>query len=533
MKLSGLTFPEAVEQLAQRLGIVVQHEGPARKADDSELKEKMFAANQLAQQFFSEALRTAPKVVSEYIKSRNLNEQAISTFKIGVAPQAGSSLLHFLTSKGFAPELLVKVGLARRSQSGDIYDYFRGRLIFPIFVDQKRIAGFGGRAIPALIDERMKDRTPKYLNSLETPIYEKSKILFGLPQALASLRGAKSLNLVEGYMDVVGLWQAGIKNVVATCGTAVTEQHIRRLSSIVPKVDFLFDGDDAGKRGAGKTFPLFVNSRLEANCVFLPEGEDPDSLASKFGDTAKDRLQEFERKPLFDCYIEELAVQQGVNVLSELGAAAKGRIAKIAADSLVRVENPVEKSELQERLSFLLKVESSAIASLIDSAVAKDQPKIIEEKTQNAPTQIRPIEKLPPFDREILRSVMGLKGQIGHFILEDDQLCSLMQVESLVFVSQLCAALALASENKAEVRRLLAQFGESWLNYWKESDKVSREVDLLKAFEDIKAQSGRIRLLRELENLEISLRDCNEAEEKMQIAQRKLELKRQLGALAT
>lgn len=534
MKLSGLTFPEAVEQLAQRLGIAVQHEGPSRRVDDSEFKEKMYEANNLAQQFFSEALRTAPKIVVDYLRSRNLSEQAISTFKIGVAPQAGSSLLQFLKSKGFAPELLVKVGLARRSQNGDLYDYFRGRVIFPIYVDQKRIAGFGGRAIPALIDERMKDRTPKYLNSLETPIYEKSKILFGLPQALASLRGAKTLNLVEGYMDVVGLWQSGVKNVVATCGTAVTEQHIRRLSSIVPKVDFIFDGDDAGKRGAGKTFPLFVNSRLEANCVFLPDGEDPDSLASKYGDSAKERLLELERKPLFDCYIEELAIQQGVSNISELGAAAKGRIAKIAAESISKIENPVEKSELQERISFLLKVESSAISSLINSVAAAGVSKDIDEqllKQQHKPTQIRAIDQLPPIDKEILRCVMGLKGSIAGLILEDDQLCSLLQVECLIFISQLSSALALASENKAEVRRVLTQFGETWVSFWKEADKLSKEIDLLKAFEQLRAQSSRIKLLRELENLEVSLRDCNENDEKMRIAQRRLEVRRQLGSL--
>lgn len=543
MKLSGLTFPEAVEQLAQRLGIAVQHEGPSRKADDTELKEKMFEANMLAQQFFSQALKTAPSVILDYIKARNISEAAIATFKIGVAPPTNASLLQFLTSKGFSPELLVKVGLARRNQSGDVYDYFRGRLIFPIYVDQKRIAGFGGRSIPALVDERVKDRTPKYLNSLETPIYEKSKILYGLPQALASLRGTKSINLVEGYMDVVGLWQAGIKNVVATCGTAVTEQHIRRLSSVVPKIDFIFDGDDAGRRGAGKTFPLFVNSRLEANCVFLPDGEDPDSLATKYPDTAAQQLAELERKPLFDSYIEELASQQGVSALTELGAAAKGGIAKVASESIARVENPVEKAELQERLAFLLKVESAAILTLIQGVVASDggsrSPNELkameqfenEKRDSLAASQIRAIESLPPFDREILRCVMGLKGNLASIILEDDQLCSLLQVESLTFLTQLCSALSLAKDNKAEVRKLLAQFGESWLNFWRDSDKLSKEIDFLKSFEDVRAQSSRIRMSRELESLELAMRECTENEEKLQIAQRHLALKRQLGSL--
>lgn len=530
MRISGLSFPEAVEQLAQRLGIAVQHEGPSRKNDDFALKDKMYEANDLAQKYFSQALKNAPPSVLEYVRNRGLSEEAILAFKIGFAPNVGNGLLQFLSSKGLSPELLLKAGLARRGQSGELYDYFRGRLMFPIHIDQRRIAGFGGRSIPALVEERLKDRTPKYLNSLETPIYEKSKILFGMPQALAGLRGTKFMYLVEGYMDVVGLWQVGIKNAVATCGTAVTEQHIRRLASIVPRVDFLFDGDDAGRRGAGKTFPLFLNSRLEAACVFLPDGEDPDSFAAKHSGQAKEQLQAVERKALFDCYIEELSAQQGGSI-SEMGAAAKGKVAKQAAEIVARVENPVEQAELQERLSFLLKVDSAAVSALTSNVSVKASAVVNPGPTSATQTaSIRALDALPPFDKEILRSVMGLKGSIADLVLEDDLLCSLLQVETLTFLAQLSSALALARDNKAEVRRLLSQFGASWLAFWREADKLPAE-DLMRVFHDVRLKSKRMRLKSELDHLAMAVRDCVEGEEKIQIAQKKLALERQLAGL--
>ncbi len=518
MRTNGLSFPEAVEQLATRYGItIIKDSSSVRSNEDFAIKDKIFELNDLAQKYFQENLKTAPKPVIEYLRKRGLTQEAIKEFKIGFAPSHG--LLSVMQKKGYKDDLLVKAGLARRSQNGSLYDYFRDRVIFPIAVDQRRIAGFGGRIIPELLDQNAKAVAPKYLNSLETPVYEKSKILYGLPQALSSLRGTKSIYVVEGYLDVVGLWMAGVKNAVATCGTAVTEQHIRRLKTVISRLDFLFDGDEAGRRGAGKTYPLFVNSGLEAACVFLPDGEDPDTFALANRDKTTKALEEMPKKDLFDCYLDQLAMQQGVHGVSDLGAAGKGKVAKIAAQVLANVTNPVEKSELQERLALLLKVDSASIAVLS----AENKPALDIKVEQPATPAIRPIEALPAFDREILRCVMALKGSLSEGILSDQELCSVLQVESLSFLSELAEAQKRASLNKAEALRVLKMFGESWLRFWKDSDSTENVIEL---FDGLKQQAKRIRLDEQIDQMRIALKETNDPIEQMSIAQQKLDLER-------
>jgi DNA primase len=529
MRQSGLSFPEAVEDLATKLGIsVIRDKSNYKSKDETYYKEKIFELNNIALEYFETSLTKCPKVVSDYITKRGLSQAAITHFNIGYAPAAG--LVALLKGRGFDEQLLVQAGLARRNQSGKVYDYFRERLIFPIKLDQKRVAGFGGRCIPEMVDPSLKDRTPKYLNSLESPVYEKSKILYALPQALSSLRGRKSIYVVEGYLDVVGLWIAGVTNVVATCGTAVTEQHIRRLKTAVSKLEFLFDGDEAGRRGAGKTFPMFVNSGLEVNSVFLPEGEDPDSIATIQKSETEAELAKLERKDLFDCYLEQLALQQGGEALSELGAAGKGKVAKIAAQILAQVSNPVERADLQERLALLLKVNSESIASLtrVESKAAPSPESI----TSSGPA-IRPVELLPAFDREVLRCVMALRGSPADGILTDQELCSILQVETLSFLTELVDAQRRASLNKAEALRVLKAFGESWLKLWKESDILAEDGKATELFETLKLRVSKLRLDEQIEQLRLALKEAKDPVEQMNIAQRKLELERSRDAAQT
>ncbi|RIL02772.1 MAG: DNA primase, partial [Proteobacteria bacterium] len=281
MRFRGLSFPEAIEELAGRCGVQLKFEKSGRKNVPLADKQALFKVNALALAWFSAQLKSAPPQVKDYINSRSLTREALAAFAIGFAPKEWSALTTFLRARKVPDEMILRCGLARRSPKGDLFDVFRARIIFPIFSDSKRVAAFGGRIIPELLEKEALNQAPKYLNSPESPIYFKSKVLFGLPQALSAIQQEREVWIVEGYMDVIGMWQAGIRNAVATCGTALTSEHAKRLKLLVKKVILLFDGDDAGRGAAGKAYDAFLNSGIDVCAAFLPQGEDPDSFVGK------------------------------------------------------------------------------------------------------------------------------------------------------------------------------------------------------------------------------------------------------------
>ena len=272
MDLEGLTFPEAVESLASPLGLEVPREGgrePQRR--DPAIDEALSAADE----YFRACLRTHPdrEEAVGYLQRRGLDGRTARDFGIGLAPQGWDGLKRELRS--FGENRLVEAGLLVRSEAGHSYDRFRGRIVFPIRSIQGRVIGFGGRAISDA-DQ------PKYLNSPETPRFHKGRELYGLYEARRAQRRLNTVLVVEGYMDVIALAQHGVTNAVATLGTAIGETHFKNLfRHHVGHVVCCFDGDDAGRDAAWKAvdaaFPTLSTGR-HLSFVFLPEGEDPDSV---------------------------------------------------------------------------------------------------------------------------------------------------------------------------------------------------------------------------------------------------------------
>jgi DNA primase catalytic core len=561
MASRGLSFPEAVEELAGRFGIEVIREGRRRHGDGERGpgREIFFSVNRLAQDFFVEQLRSGGPDVKGYLSERELRSDTIAEFGIGFAPRARTALLDYLKSKRAPLEIALAAGLIRRNSKGEMYDGFRARLIFPIMMDRKHIAGFGGRIIPALVEPEFAKTLPKYLNSPENPAYQKNKIVYGLPQALHALRSDSEVYLVEGYMDVVGLWQAGLKNVVATCGTAVTENHVRRLGHLVNRVVVLMDGDAAGRNAAAKTFPLFLNSGLDVHAVFLPEEEDPDSIARTHGEHTPDYIASLPRIALLDCYLGGLMRKFGADDARTLGAAAKGKIAAEVAEILSQVKNSIERSELIQMTAHRLMVDEAQLADLasatgkgkrtrapLDLGASGDPGEgsgaritVRNDKSEET-IQRKRIDELPRVDQELLGAVMGLvlgrKASQLERLLHEPEICTGVDPVTLRFIHGLVETLEPREDEGDEdggrrerVKALLHDFGDSWTALWRRSYQMLDDpaVDFTKTYNECRDALGKSKLDQSIKDIEERILTCTDENEKMALLQGKVDLARQ------
>jgi DNA primase len=294
MQARNLAFPEAVEELAREAGLEVPRASPEERRR-VERQVTLQSAMEAAAVFFSEQLfRPAGAAALAYLKGRGLDEGTIRRFRLGFAPDTRNALKSALGA-GFPEELLIEGGLLRRSEDrGTTYDYFRGRAIFPIGDRSGRVIAFGGRI--------MGEGQPKYLNSPETPIFQKGRVLYGWAPARAAASRTPSAIVTEGYMDVIALHRAGFTTAVAPLGTALTEAHLEELWKLAPEPVLCFDGDAAGRRAAARALeralPL-LKPGLSLRIAVLPQGEDPDTLVLRHGAEAMRAVLD-QARPLAD-----------------------------------------------------------------------------------------------------------------------------------------------------------------------------------------------------------------------------------------
>ncbi|MDM8524358.1 DNA primase [Desulfococcaceae bacterium HSG8] len=283
MKQEGHSFPEAVKTLAGRCGIEIplQHMSPEQKRKVSE-REHLLAVNQEASGFFRNSLgdNTAGKRAVTYLDERGITRETADRFDLGYAPDGWSHLTDLFFRKRIPHTLVERCGLIvpRKNKNG-FYDRFRNRIIFPI-TDARtmQVIGFGGRVLD--------DSLPKYLNSPETPLYNKSRSLYGLHLSKQECRRSGVVYLVEGYFDVLALYQHGIKNAAATLGTSLTREHVRLLKGYTSKIVLVYDSDQAGIKAAMRSVGVFRDEKADASVLVLPSGHDPDSFVFRFGPEA-------------------------------------------------------------------------------------------------------------------------------------------------------------------------------------------------------------------------------------------------------
>ena len=278
-RIDGVEFYDALKMLAERAGIELKtNKAPVVKgsADD---KSTLLRAMAWAEEQFHQCLLMdeAAAPVRDYLIERGITQDSIETFKLGFAPLAWSWLVDRARNTPYTPEILEACGLVLPNQRGGYYERFRGRVLFPIRDTLERPIAIGGRVVPSLYGEGEKVPPAKYVNSPETKLYSKSKNLYALNQCREFIQKAdkKNLVVVEGYTDVIAAWQAGLRNVVAACGTAINEQHLRVIKRFADTITLVLDGDEAGQKRTNEMLDLFVANDVDLRILSLPEGLDP------------------------------------------------------------------------------------------------------------------------------------------------------------------------------------------------------------------------------------------------------------------
>ncbi len=359
MNYRHLEFVEAVESLAQRLGLEVPREG-GEAAPAGPPTAPLYEMLEAASRFFQRQLRAHPEKsrAVDYLKSRGLSGEVAAEFKLGFAPPGWDNLVEALGGTEEQLKLLIRAGLVIQ-RSERCYDRFRDRVIFPILDRRGRTIGFGGRVLG--------EDTPKYLNSPEGPLFHKGRELYGAFQAMRSAGNLKRIHVVEGYMDVVALAQAGIRNAVATLGTAATPDHVERLFRLSPDVAYCFDGDEAGRRAAWRaletTLPRLRDGR-QAFFMFLPEGEDPDSLVRTHGREAFEALSE-EAVSLGTFLFDRLSAQVDLSTID-----GRSRLIEMAKPLLGKIPDGAFRKLAQKKLADMTGMDPDDSATLINGPQA-------------------------------------------------------------------------------------------------------------------------------------------------------------------
>lgn len=379
----GVGFLDAVRLLADRAGITLPEERGGGEA--ASRAEALHAALRYAARFYHRMLgEPAGARAATYLRERGFSREAVRAFGIGVAPEAWDALATAAQADGFDAETLEAVGLVRRrdggGRAGGVYDVFRDRLMFPILSPIGKVLGFGGRILPGS-PTASADYTPaKYINTPETEIYHKSRVLFGMKQAKQAIRAEGEVIVVEGYADVVSLWQAGVQNVVAASGTALTREQVDGLRRLdVQRLLLVFDADGAGQAAARKGFDVALEAGLAPYAVSLPDGADPDSFVRAFGADALRGVLAGERRDVV-AFILDRARRAGT-LGSPEGQSAAGQDVLAA---LVRIADPVLQSAYLREAADALGVYET------------DLRRELDRRTRNAPR--RPEERPPPAD---------------------------------------------------------------------------------------------------------------------------------------
>ena len=377
MEYSGLGFIDAIKELSGRVGLQVP-EDEGRRPHDGPKITALTDVMARAAKYYYDQLKSSEKAIA-YLKGRGVSGEIAQKFGIGYAPDGWQNL--GAAFEDYTINELQVAGLVIKNEQGRLYDRFRDRVMFPIMNQKGEVIAFGGRV--------MGEGEPKYLNSPETPLFEKGREVFGLPQALAALRAKDTAIVVEGYMDVVALAQHGVGNAVATLGTATTPTHVQKLMRQVERIVYCFDGDNAGRKAAWRALENSLEALPEQKSigfVFLPDGEDPDSFVRSHGTEAFDRLIT-QATPLSDFLLRELATHCDLT-----SAEGKAKLVAEAKPLLGRLQTPLLRLQLVKRLAEASGFSQAEVERLCDlRPVARPAP---ARAPRQAPSLLRPLLRL-------------------------------------------------------------------------------------------------------------------------------------------
>jgi DNA primase len=416
MLIDNLSFPEALRRVAEKAGVRLREREFDETADASARERAtLYKVHEVAAKYFAAQLGATAegRAARAYLADRGLSDEVVAKFRLGYAPSDGQGLTRWLLDSGFETAAAEKSGLVLRDAEGQRhFDRFRRRVIFPISSPSGKVVAFGGRALG--------EDQPKYLNSPETPIYTKSRVLYHLDLAGPAIRKLDYAILVEGYMDCIAVASAGIENVVASCGTSLTESQIRLLSRYSRRVVVNYDPDSAGVAAAERSLNLLLAEGFEAKVLVLPGGLDPDAFVRRQGADAYRQM--LASAPTYLDYLTERAAAQHDLSRPEGKIAAANAVMKF----LVHVPNPLLRSELANRLAARLRLDDRLLREELRRAAAESRAEL----------QIRPESPLPKptlAEQQLLRAVLENPALAEEFLpaIMDEGLSKGLMTEAL------------------------------------------------------------------------------------------------------
>jgi DNA primase len=406
MKIDGLSFYEALKLLAERNGIPM----PKRTEyadENTRLRAAVYQMHEIAEQAFREQLAApAGAEARAYLEKRGITPAIAEQFKIGFADRSGKFLLRLLEGRGFSSAQLEESGLVRKREDGGFYDYFRNRLMLPIHTESGKVMGFGGRALEA-------GQEPKYLNSPDTPIYKKSSVLYNLHRAKEGIRKADRVLLVEGYMDVIGVWAAGLREVVASCGTSLTQPQVKIMKRHSGRIVVNFDPDAAGDSGAERSIALLLDEGMQIRILELDADLDPDEYCKQRGAGAyRERIEKAKD------YFTWLADRRR----DKFGATAEGKIAwlKSMLPDVAKVSDKLERLIIAGEIASYIGISERQVLQEFRKAVAG-------RKEEMAPARAVPLSA----NEKLLLRLLLANGQARQSLIPElQEIAALRQGEA-------------------------------------------------------------------------------------------------------
>ncbi len=370
MKKEGVDFGQALRFLAQRGGITLGPLEASSKVED-EKKEKLFQINEAATEYYHHLLSStkAGEAARSYLARRKVTPEVIKEFRLGFSPDAWETLKNYLLGKGYTEKELAEVGLIIEKEEGGSYDRFRNRLMFPICDIQGRVTGFGARVLD--------DSLPKYINSPQAPIFDKSSILYGVDKAKSTVRKKNLVIIVEGYMDVLTAHQHGWQNVVGSMGTSLTEKQVGGIKRLTSNITLALDADLAGEEATLRGRAILAYSNAEANVILLPPGKDPDEVISE--DAALwDKLVE-QAMPILDFAFQSVISKVDINKAKDKSLAVQKLL-----PSIYEIKDPTQKFHYVEKLARALKIKTLDVeAALQKLKTARKRPQLSKPTEQS------------------------------------------------------------------------------------------------------------------------------------------------------
>ncbi len=487
MEMEKITFPESVRAVAEKCGIAIPapRERSPEERKENQQRTSLVEMHREAAAFFVQQLNNTPegRAAKAYLLDRGLDSDAMARFGIGFAPSGGEALLRVFKQK-FPEKALEVSGLFSRDQNGRLYDRFRRRVMFPIANDSGKIVAFGGRALG--------DDLPKYLNSPETPIYTKSNILYHLDRAKEALRQSDFAVLVEGYMDAIAVARAGISNVVASCGTSLTEPQVKLINRFTRRIIVNYDPDTAGQNATERSLTLLLEQGAEVRVLALPGGKDPDSFIKAEGAAAYTKLLN-EAPPYVD-YLISRARKMDMST-----GEGKLRAVNFLLPYVQRIPDRILRSEWASHIAKQLRIEEPVLRESMRKAAAerrgevKARPEFVGRVGK--PAERRLVQLLIEGDEFRAQLAQEIRAEELHRGLESERILETLIGAAAEGVRPDAAALATALEDHD--RRLLFEiaFETAAPPTWEEAQSCLAVLRRRRAEEELSAVQKQIESL--------------------------------------